>query len=131
MDCIAHECYHRCMAINRENANVVDGDATAVYAHLFQALAEPSRLAVVQHLASGPHRVRDLSDHLGLAQSTVSKHLSFLRACGLVAPRPDGRATWYELTSVDTLRGLVSAAEQLLETTGAKAQLCEHLRADT
>ncbi|WP_343032133.1 hypothetical protein [Microbacterium oryzae] len=33
----------------------LDRDATAVYAHLFQALGEPTRLAVLQHLARGEH----------------------------------------------------------------------------
>lgn len=106
----------------------LDARATAAYAHLFQALAEPTRLLVLQHLASGEHRVRDLVDHLGLAQSTVSKHLGFLLTCGLVAVRPDGRSSWYSLTQPVLLSGLVVSAEALLEANGTQAELCTHIR---
>lgn len=114
------------MAINSSSS--LDELATRSYAHLFQALADPTRLAVVQHLASGEHRVRDLVEHMGLAQSTISKHLSFLVECGLINARPEGRATWYALAEPALLRILVAAAEKMLEATGNAAQLCVHLR---
>ncbi|MDN6411746.1 MAG: metalloregulator ArsR/SmtB family transcription factor [Yaniella sp.] len=110
------------------SSSSLDELATRPYAHLFQALADPTRLAVVQHLASGEHRVRDLVEHMGLAQSTISKHLSFLVECGLINARPEGRATWYSLAEPALLRILVAAAEKMLEATGNAAQLCRHLR---
>lgn len=106
----------------------VDGEATAAYAHLFSAVADPTRLAVLQHLASGEHRVRDLVAHLGLAQSTVSKHLAFLLECGLVGVRPAGRSSWYSLADPARLSALVASAEALLESSGKRAVLCGHLR---
>lgn len=106
----------------------LDQEATAVYAHLFQALGEPTRLAVLQHLARGEHRVRDLVEHIGLAQSTVSKHLSFLLECRLVVVRPDGRSSWYSLSEPAAISSLIAAAEELLDATGTKAELCAHLR---
>lgn len=106
----------------------LDEVATAAYAHLFQALADPTRLTLVQHLASGEHRVRDLVEHLGLAQSTVSKHLGFLLECGLVTLRPEGRSTWYSLAEPELLRRLTAAAEGILQATGTDAVLCTHLR---
>lgn len=114
------------MAMN--SVTSVDDLATQAYAHLFQAFAEPTRLAILQHLASGEHRVRDLVEHMGLAQSTVSKHLGFLVECGLIASRPEGRATWYALAEPALLKILVAAAEKMLEATDRSAQLCEHLR---
>ncbi|MDO4259040.1 MAG: metalloregulator ArsR/SmtB family transcription factor [Actinomycetaceae bacterium] len=116
------------MAMNREIVPPIDETATAAYAHLFQALAEPTRLAIVQHLSSGEHRVRDLVAHMGLAQSTVSKHISFLLECGLVTVRPEGRASWYALAEPALLRILIAAAERMLEATGNPAVLCSHLR---
>ncbi|MEV4902585.1 metalloregulator ArsR/SmtB family transcription factor [Citricoccus sp. NPDC055426] len=116
------------MAMSTVESEPLDEVATAAYAHLFQALAEPTRLTLVQHLASGEHRVRDLVDHLGLAQSTVSKHLGFLLECGLVTLRPEGRSTWYSLAEPARLRLLISAAEELLRATGTDAVLCTHLR---
>lgn len=102
-------------------------DATVVYAHLFSALADPSRLAVLRHLATGEHRVRELVEHVGLAQSTVSKHLSYLLECGLVLCRPDGRSSWYSLAKPAATSLLVNAAENLLEATGTSATLGMHL----
>lgn len=113
------------MAINQGE---LDDVATEAYAHLFQAFAEPKRLAILQHLATGAHRVRDLVDHLDLAQSTVSKHLSFLVECGLITARPQGRATWYALAEPELLKTLIAVAEKMLAATGKSAQLCEHLR---
>ena len=108
-------------------AMTLDARATAVYSHLFQALSDPTRLAVVQHLAGGEHRVRDLVAHMGFAQSTVSKHLSFLLECGLVTVRPAGRSSWYALADPDGLARLFTAARALLRVTGVDAALCTHL----
>ncbi|WP_312180997.1 metalloregulator ArsR/SmtB family transcription factor [Arthrobacter sp.] len=116
------------MAMNNQGLVPLDDVATAAYAHLFQAFAEPTRLAVVQHLSSGEHRVRDLVEHMGLAQSTVSKHVGFLVECGLATMRPEGRSTWYSLTEPELLRTLIAAAERLLDATGTQALLCTHLR---
>ncbi|MFV0405906.1 MAG: ArsR/SmtB family transcription factor [Propioniciclava sp.] len=115
------------MTIEIEGRADVSQEATAAYAHLFQALADPSRLEVVQHLAYGDHRVRDLVEHLGLAQSTVSKHLSFLLECQLVTARPEGRSSWYSLAHPERLSHLITAAETLLDATGSRVQLCGHL----
>ena len=115
------------MSIDPDELPALDARATAAYSHLFQALSEPTRLAVLQHLAGGEHRVRDLVEHMGLAQSTVSKHLSFLAQCQLVAARPEGRATWYSLTHPEELAAVITAAERVLHTTGTDAVLCSHL----
>ncbi|WP_288855176.1 helix-turn-helix transcriptional regulator [uncultured Corynebacterium sp.] len=114
--------------MKQQDGATLDEVAMAAYAHLFQAFAEPTRLAIVQHLASGEHRVRDLVEHMGLAQSTVSKHVGFLVECGLVTMRPEGRSTWYSLTQPELLRTLIAAAECLLDATGTQALHCTHLR---
>ncbi|PUA80818.1 transcriptional regulator [Nocardioides currus] len=93
-------------------------------ASLFHGFSDPSRLAILRHLLLGEHRVVDLTGHLGLAQSTVSKHLACLRGCGLVKSRPDGRASVFSLTYPDQVRGLLSAAETLLGATGDAVALC-------
>ncbi len=90
---------------------------------LFKSLADPTRLAIVQHLPLGPHRVVDLTAHLGLAQSTVSAHLSCLRDCGLVTARAAGRASQYSLAHPELL-DLLTAAERLLNATGEAVVLC-------
>lgn len=90
---------------------------------LFHSLADPARLAIVRRLAGGEARVRDLTDALGLAQSTVSKHVACLRDCGLVEGRPVGRQVFYSLTRPELL-DLLEAAELLLQATGYQVDLC-------
>ena len=82
-------------------------------ARIFRALSEPSRLTLIHCLADGPHRVGELSAHLGLAQSTVSAHLALLKDAGLVSATPDGRATLYRLAHPG-LDDLLHAGERLV-----------------
>jgi ArsR family transcriptional regulator, cadmium/lead-responsive transcriptional repressor len=111
------------MRYYRRMAMIADEAALRPAAALFHSLADPVRLAIVRQLATGPARVVDLTRPLGLAQSTVSKHLARLRDCGLVAARPAGRATVYSLAQ-PALADLLAAAETLLEATGNAVALC-------
>ena len=90
---------------------------------LFRGLGDPTRLAILRHLALGEHRVVDLTAHLGLAQSTVSGHLSCLRDCGLVIARAQGRASVYSLARPELL-DLLASAERLLAAAGDAVVLC-------
>jgi ArsR family transcriptional regulator, cadmium/lead-responsive transcriptional repressor len=92
-------------------------------AALFRSLGDPARLAIVSRLAQGEARVVDLTRLLGLAQSTVSKHLACLRDCGLVDHRAEGRQSFYALTRPE-LVDLLRSAELLLAATGDAVALC-------
>jgi DNA-binding transcriptional ArsR family regulator len=92
-------------------------------AALFRSLGDPGRLAILRRLAEAPARVVDLVRTLGLAQSTVSKHLACLRDCGLVTSEPLGRASLFRLTQ-PALIDLLSAAETVLAATGNAVALC-------
>src|SRR5712664_3341738 len=92
-------------------------------AALFQSLGDPARLVIVRRLAVGPARVTDLTAALGLAQSTVSKHLACLRDCGLVTSEPAGRASVFRLAQ-PALADMLTAAETVLAATGNAVALC-------
>jgi ArsR family transcriptional regulator len=81
----------------------------------------------VARLAVGEARVVDLTGELGLAQSTVSKHLACLRGCGLVDYRAEGRQSFYALTRPE-LMDLLAAADGVLAATGATAAPCQTSR---
>lgn len=91
---------------------------------LFHGFSDRSRLAIVQHLLLGEHRVVDLTGRLGLAQSTVSKHLACLVDCGIARVRAQGRASVYSLAHPAATLELLSAAEKLLALTGDAVTLC-------
>lgn len=101
-----------------------EASALTAAACLFDGFGERSRLAIVQHLLSGEHRVVDLVGHLGLAQSTVSKHLACLSDCGIVRARAEGRASYYSLAHPAATLDLLAAAERLLALTGDAITLC-------
>ncbi|WP_075844864.1 ArsR/SmtB family transcription factor [Dietzia timorensis] len=101
----------------------VSGDLLAA---LFHALAESTRLAVLEHLSNGELRVRDLVEHINLAQSTVSKHLSCLRNCGLVTVRAEGRASWFSIADEERLGTLLASADCLLVNSRVSLSLREH-----
>ena len=98
--------------------------ALTAAACLFHGFGDRSRVRIVQHLTLGEHRVVDLTRHLGLAQSTVSKHLACLLGCGIVSVRPDGRASLYSLAHPAATIRLLAAAEELLGLTGDAVVLC-------
>lgn len=102
-------------------ASVAAGMTPAVA--LFRSLADETRLRIVQRLAAGEARVVDLTGELGLAQSTVSKHVACLRDCGLVDYRTEGRQSFYALTRPE-LMDLLQAAEGVLAATGSAVALC-------
>ncbi|APE19425.1 transcriptional regulator [Mycobacterium sp. WY10] len=92
-------------------------------AGLFRSLGDVTRLAIVRRLARGPARVTDLVEHVGMSQSTVSKHLACLKDCGLVDSEPRGRASLFRLTQPAVV-DLLAAAEELLTATGQAVADC-------
>jgi ArsR family transcriptional regulator, cadmium/lead-responsive transcriptional repressor len=104
--------------------SVDESTALSAAACMFRSLGDPARLAILRHLALGEHKVVDLTNHLGLAQSTVSAHLACLRDCGLVTSRPQGRASMWSLDHTTALLDVLSAAERLLAATGDAVALC-------
>ncbi|WP_067603697.1 MULTISPECIES: ArsR/SmtB family transcription factor [Actinomycetes] len=97
---------------------------------LFHSLSDGTRLAIVRRLAQGEARVADLVEQLGLAQSTVSKHVACLRDCHLVDGRPEGRQVFYSLARPELL-DLLASAEVLLAATGSAVALCPNYGTDS
>jgi DNA-binding transcriptional ArsR family regulator len=125
--------HHRRMAMispivdSEHDAQIVsDATLTAPSAALFRALGEPARLTLLRHLFTGEHSVRELTDHLRLAQSTVSTHLACLRDCGLVTVRQRGRSSIYAIADAGGLASLIAAAEALLSG-DTHPETCRHV----
>jgi ArsR family transcriptional regulator, cadmium/lead-responsive transcriptional repressor len=118
-------------ATSTTDSSTAGVDPLDAAACLFRGFSDPSRIAILRHLALGEHRVTDLTVHIGLAQSTVSTHLACLRDCGLVTSRPEGRASMFSLTHPEALNDLFAAAERLLALTGDAVTLCANYGTDT
>ncbi|MGC2462233.1 MAG: metalloregulator ArsR/SmtB family transcription factor [Steroidobacteraceae bacterium] len=63
---------------------------------IFKTLADPTRRAIFERLCrDGEQNVRVLTDHSGVSQPAVSKHLGVLKLAGLVRDRREGRQSHY------------------------------------
>ena len=68
-----------------------------------QALAEPTRRAVVGLLRHGPQRAGEIADALSMSRQAMSRHLRVLRQAGVIhevgaaSPDDDARARTYRL----------------------------------
>ncbi len=63
----------------------------------FEALGDPTRLAIFQRIASRPHSVGEIAGHLPVSRPAVSQHLRVLKQAGLVADVRDGTRRVYEV----------------------------------
>lgn len=64
---------------------------------IFHALADASRLGMVERLGRGPASVSELAEPLDMALPSVMKHLKVLEDGGLVRSKKAGRVRTYEL----------------------------------
>ena len=74
----------------------------------FKALADPTRVAIVNRLAATDEVcVCDLNTAFALSQPTISHHLKILREAGLVESTRRGTWAYYRLVpeAIDSLRG--------------------------
>jgi DNA-binding transcriptional ArsR family regulator len=80
-------------------AELLDRATAAEYASWFRALADPSRVQIVEYLArqGRPLSVGELTAAVGLAQSTVSQHLKILTEVRFVLVEPVGTARQYRI----------------------------------
>ncbi len=66
-------------------------------ARVIKAMAHPSRLLIIEELATRERCVRELTEMIGSDVSTVSKHLSLLREAGIVEDEKRGLQVYYSL----------------------------------
>lgn len=66
-------------------------------AGVFQALAHPTRIAIMEFLSYGEMSVGQLCEKIGLEQANASQHLAVLRNKHLVETRKDGNQIFYRL----------------------------------
>ena len=102
-------------------------------AKIFKALADETRLRIVALLAEGELCVCDLMAVLSLPQSTVSRHLSYLKNSGWVKDRRQGQWMHYPLaeSAIPLHRALstvlIGELPRLEPVQADKAALINHL----
>ncbi|SRR5579871_456362 len=66
-------------------------------AEIFQGLAHPVRIAIVEALCEGERPAGWLTEHLGLEQANGSQHLAVLRSKQIIVSRKQGNQVFYSL----------------------------------
>jgi len=89
-------------------------------ARIVKAMAHPTRLFIVDELSRGERCVCELTEMIGADMSTVSKHLSLLKAAGIVQDDKRGAQVFYSLRVPCVLR-FFSCIEAVIEA-DAKAR---------
>ena len=68
-------------------------------ASLFQALSNPTRIAIVEVLRAGELSAGAIQEQLGIEQANLSQHLAILRSRQIVVNRKEGNQVFYSLRS--------------------------------
>ena len=86
----------------RRSRSLAQASACAVK---LKAVADPTRLAVLEALMDGPRHAGALQERLKVEQTLLSHHLQTLREAGLVQAERDGKAVLYRLAPDVASRG--------------------------
>lgn len=89
----------------------MSGKSRAKTAELCHALADETRLDILDQLKEGERCVCELTDALQAGQSRLSFHLKVLKDAGLIQDRPEGRWIYYAINAdaVEELGELVAS----------------------
>jgi len=68
-----------------------------MHINTLQALADPTRLRIVDAMRHGECAVNDIVERFDIHQSGISRHLRILREAGIVRMRPQGQQRMYSL----------------------------------
>ena len=85
---------------------------------IFQAIADPTRRAIILLLATGAFTPNTLAGHFDTSRQAISKHIQVLAECGLVKQEQSGRESYYHLNSkkMKEIEKWIEQFKQLLAT---------------
>jgi DNA-binding transcriptional ArsR family regulator len=107
----------------------VEAESLALKAKLFRGFSDPSRLAILETLRTGPKSVGEVVAATGFPQSSVSTHLACLHGCGLVSRSQQGRFVFYEISD-ERVRSILETGDRLLEQVARGVFECVHFRSE-
>lgn len=104
--------------------------AADLKAKLFRGFSDPSRLAILDALSTGPRTVTEIVNATGLSQPNASNHLRCLRECGLVVCTQEHRYVRYQLSDQRVATLLRLADELLADVAKGVYECTRYTRAD-
>jgi ArsR family transcriptional regulator len=101
------------------------GDLLELKAELLRALAQPTRLRILETLGSGERCVGEISRQIQQDQPTVSRHLGLLRRSGLLVARKQGLKVLYRIADGEVMR-ILGQMQEVLERQLRRRPLLSH-----
>lgn len=82
-------------------------------ADILKAMAQPTRLKIIELLRDGEHCVCEIFPAIGHEQSNTSRHLQMMLKSGILKQRKEGLKIYYSLRHPEVLE-IVRLAEQIV-----------------
>jgi DNA-binding transcriptional ArsR family regulator len=99
-------------------------------ADFFQALANPTRIAIVEHLRTGELSAGTLIERLGIEQANASQHLSILRAKRILVNRKIGNQVFYAVRDPRILQVLDIMKQYFYDHLNEDQALLEEIKSE-
>jgi len=90
-------------------------------ANILKALANLTRVCIIEKLKEGPHNVTELSKKLGESSSITSRHLYLLKSAGLIEDEKKGAKVIYTLTS-NGIPDILNSVDEVIKMNYEKYQ---------
>ncbi len=92
----------------------------------FQAIADPTRRAILVLLATHTMTAGAIADNFDVARPTISKHIQILNECELITSNQKGREIFYEI-KVDKMKEIDTWLEQFRKIWENRYNQLDHL----
>ena len=99
-------------------------------AGIFQALAHPTRIAIVETLRDGEISARAIQERLGIEQANLSQHLAILRSRQIVVNRKEGNQVFYSLRNKVLLKVLDVMRQYFQANLNEAVQMLAQMKAE-
>lgn len=83
-------------------------------ANILKALANLTRVCIVEKLKQGPRSVNELSDEIGESNSITSRHLSVLKKAGLIEDEKQGTTVVYSMAT-ERIPDILGAVDEVIK----------------
>ena len=100
-------------------------------AELYQTMANPKRLAIVELLSHGEKSVGNIAEALDSSVSAISQHLRNMKDKNVVVTRKDGQTVYYRLKNPKIIEGCQLVREILLEDMESQGRMARDYEEDT
>jgi DNA-binding transcriptional ArsR family regulator len=93
---------------------------------VFQAIADPTRRAIILLLAVGAMTPNGIADHFQTSRQAVSKHIKVLTECEILSQEQQGREIYYHL-NVDKMKEVEKWLDQFKQLLTKRFDQLDHV----